>query len=272
MSRCIVIAEAGVNHNGSLQTAYELIDAAVEAGADFVKFQTFRAEKLVTAIAPKAGYQKESTDRHESQYAMLKHLELSHEDFRHLASYCKSKDIGFLSTPFDDEALSFLTTLNLPFLKVSSGDLTNIPFLVEISKLNIPVILSTGMAKMAEVEEAVEAIEQAGLPIEKLTILHQASLTPVELAHLVSGIRKVEMAMGNGRKCPSASEIPNRLVARKSIVATKSIAKGEVFSLENVAIRRPGTGLAPKHWSQILGRKASKDFLKDEPLPVGIFS
>lgn len=333
MNKCLVIAEAGVNHNGSLETAYKLIDAAVEAGADFVKFQTFRADKLVTAIAPKAGYQKETTDHDESQYDMLKRLELSDGDFRKLADYCKNKSIGFLSTPFDDESLAFLTTLNMPLLKVSSGDLTNIPFLVEMARLNLPLIISTGMANMAEVEQAVEAVEQVGLPLDKLTILHctteypappqevnlrailtlqktfpgvaigysdhtdgivisiaavalgarviekhftlnksmegpdhQASLTPLELAALVDGIRKVEMAMGDGRKRPSASELPNRLAARKSIVAIKNIVRGEVFSIANVAIRRPGNGLPPKYWDQILGQKAKKDFLVNEPL------
>ena len=338
MSRCIVIAEAGVNHNGSVDIAYKLIDAAVEAGADFVKFQTFRADKLATTMAPKAGYQKESTDCHESQYSMLKRLELSNEDFHNLARYCKSKAIGFLSTPFDEEALRFLTLLDMPFFKVSSGDLTNTPFLEEMAKLNTPIILSTGMANMAEVEGAVEVIERAGLPMQKLTILHctteypappsevnlramltlkyafpgavigysdhtdgieisiaavalgaqviekhftldklmegpdhLASLTPAELADLVRGIRKIEVAMGDGRKLPSAAEIPNRLVARKSIVATMTIKKGEVFSLQNLAIRRPGNGLPPKYWDQILGKRASRDFLKDEPLPVGMF-
>jgi len=330
---CMVIAEAGVNHNGSLELAFRLIDAAVAAGADVVKFQTFRAEALVTRAAPKAAYQKRSTDQAESQFDMLKRLELPESGFRELAAYCVTKRIGFLSTPFDIEAARFLASLGMGTFKVSSGDLTNIPFLRELAAFGLPIILSSGMATVGEIEQAVETIEHAGVPLEKLTLLHctteypappqevnlramgtlraafpgatigysdhtegidisiaaaalgaqviekhftldrgmegpdhKASLEPAELASMVASIRRIESALGDGRKRPTASELPNRLIARKSIVAARPIAKGELFSAENLAIRRPGSGLSPAQWDDVVGHPAPRDYGQDEPL------
>lgn len=330
---CIVIAEAGVNHNGSLDLAYRLIDAAVEAGADFVKFQTFRAEALVTRAAPKADYQKRSTDRAESQFDMLKRLELPQSAFRELAAYCATKHIGFLSTPFDIESAHFLASLGMSAFKVSSGDLTNTPFLRELASFGLPMILSSGMATLGEIEQAVETLETAGIPAEKLTLLHctteypappqevnlramhtlraafpeatigysdhtegidisiasaalgaqvvekhftldrsmegpdhKASLEPQELALMVASIRRIESALGDGRKRPTASELPNRLIARKSIVAARPIAKGELFSTDNLSVRRPGSGLSPTQWDLVIGQPAPRDYQQDEPL------
>ncbi|PQV52507.1 N-acetylneuraminate synthase [Paraburkholderia sp. BL21I4N1] len=329
--RCIVIAEAGVNHNGSLDLAHQLVDVAAQAGADFVKFQTFRTEALVTREAPKADYQKRTTGHTESQFEMLKRLELDENAFRELAVYAKSKGIGFLSTPFDIESARFLTTLGVSAFKVSSGDLTNIPFLRELASMGLPIILSSGMATLGELEEAVEACEQAGVPIDKLTLLHctteypapaeeinlramltiaaafpgatfgysdhtegieipiaaaamgaqvvekhftldrtmegpdhKASLEPAELAAMVRAIRRVGVALGDGRKRPTASELPNRQIARKSLVAARPIAKGETFTAQNLSVRRPGNGISPARWDSVIGQPAARDYAQDE--------
>lgn len=329
--RCIVIAEAGVNHNGSLDLAHRLVDVAAQAGADFVKFQTFRTEALVTREAPKADYQKRTTGHTETQFEMLKRLELDENAFRELAVYAKSKGIGFLSTPFDIESARFLTTLGVSAFKVSSGDLTNIPFLRELAGMGLPIILSSGMATLGELEEAVEACEQAGVPIDKLTLLHctteypapaeeinlramltiaaafpgatfgysdhtegieipiaaaamgaqvvekhftldrtmegpdhKASLEPAELAAMVRAIRRVGVALGNGRKRPTASELPNRQIARKSLVAACPIAKGETFTAQNLSVRRPGNGISPARWDSVIGQPAMRDYAQDE--------
>lgn len=329
--RCIVIAEAGVNHNGSLDFAYRLVDVAAEAAADFVKFQTFRTEALVTPTAQKADYQKRATGHTESQFEMLKKLELDESAFRELAAYARSKNIGFLSTPFDIESARFLATLGVSAFKVSSGDLTNLPFLRELASMGLPIILSTGMATLGEIEEAVETCERAGVPINRLTLLHctteypapvedinlramltianafpgatfgysdhsegveipiaavalgaqviekhftldramegpdhKASLEPAELAAMVRVIRRVGAALGDGRKRPSASELPNRQIARKSIVAARPIAKGEVFNEQNLSIRRPGSGISPARWDSLIGLPASRDYAQDE--------
>lgn len=331
--RCIVIAEAGVNHNGSLDLARRLVDVAAQADADFVKFQTFRTEALVTRTAQKADYQKRTTGHSESQFEMLKKLELNEDAFRDLAAYAKSKRIGFLSTPFDIESARFLATLGVTAFKVSSGDLTNIPFLRELATMGLPIILSSGMATLGEVEEAVEACEKAGAPIDKLTLLHctteypapaeeinlramqtiaaafpgatfgysdhsegieipiaavalgaqviekhftldrsmegpdhKASLEPDELTAMVRAIRRVGVALGDGRKRPTASELPNRQIARKSIVAARPIAKGEVFSEQNLSIRRPGNGISPARWDSLIGQPAARDYAQDETI------
>lgn len=328
---CIVIAEAGVNHNGSLDLAYQLIDAAAAAGADYVKFQTFRAEALVTRAAPKAEYQKVTTGSAESQFDMLKRLELPQEAFAELAKYCAQKNIEFMSTPFDLEAAHMLADLGMSTFKVSSGDLTNVPFLREIGKLGRPVILSSGMATLGEIEDAVNALQGVGMPIEQITLLHctteypapaeevnllamntiraafpgatigysdhtqgidipiaatalgaqviekhftldrtmtgpdhKASLEPAELEAMVKAIRRVSLALGNGRKQPTASEIPNRLIARKSIVAARPIARGERLSEDNLAVRRPGNGLSPARWDEVVGSVATRDYAQDE--------
>lgn len=329
--RCIVIAEAGVNHNGSLDLAHRLVDVAAQAGADFVKFQTFRTEALVTRTAQKADYQKRTTGRTETQFAMLKKLELDENAFRELATYAKAKSIGFLSTPFDIESARFLATLGVSAFKVSSGDLTNIPFLRELAGMGLPIILSSGMATLGELEDAVDACERAGVPIDKLTLLHctteypapveeinlramqtiaaafpgatigysdhsegieipiaavamgaqiiekhftldramegpdhKASLEPAELATMVRSIRRVGVALGDGRKRPTASELPNRQIARKSIVAARPIAKGETFSEQNLSVRRPGNGISPARWDSLIGQPAVRDYAQDE--------
>lgn len=317
-----VIAEAGVNHNGDLQMAFDLIDVAVEAGADAVKFQTFRADALVTQDAPKAAYQKATTDAGESQHAMLRRLELSHDDHRALLQRCAERDIRFMSTPFDLESAQFLDELGVSIFKISSGDLTNLPFLEQVAKLGHPMIISTGMAWLAEVDHAVRALEDAGvaelailhcvsqypaafedsnlramttlgaafghaigysdhtpgiaLPIaatamgariiEKHFTLdrdlpgpdHRASLEPDELAAMISGIRQTEVALGDGRKRPAASEIDTANVARKSIVAARDIAEGETLSDDALVMRRPGTGLEPRLVSLVRGRTATR--------------
>lgn len=330
---CQVIAEAGVNHNGSMQMAFALVDEAFVAGADFVKFQTFRAEKLVTRSAQTAQYQRRNTGSVESQYEMLKRLELPEGGFRELSGYCVEKGIGFLSTPFDIEAAYFLADLGMAAMKVSSGDLTNLPLLRELAKIGLPVILSTGMAMLGEVEAAVELLEHSGLSIGKISILHctteypapldevnlnamvtlraafpgasigysdhtegiaislaaatmgadliekhftldrsmegpdhRASLEPTELCSLVSGVRQIGMAMGDGRKRPSASERKNIEIARKSIVAACRINRGELFSEANLAVRRPGNGRSPMQWDALIGQLALRDYQQDEAI------
>ncbi|WP_281350057.1 N-acetylneuraminate synthase [Pandoraea anhela] len=318
---------------GSGSSTRRLVDVAAQADADFVKFQTFRTEALVTRTAQKADYQKRTTGHSESQFEMLKKLELDEDAFRDLAAYAKSKRIGFLSTPFDIESARFLATLGVTAFKVSSGDLTNIPFLRELATMGLPIILSSGMATLGEIEEAVEACEKAGVPIDKLTLLHctteypapaeeinlramqtiaaafpgatfgysdhsegieipiaavalgaqviekhftldrsmegpdhKASLEPDELTAMVRAIRRVGVALGDGRKRPTASELPNRQIARKSIVAARPIAKGEVFSEQNLSIRRPGNGISPARWDSLIGQPAARDYAQDETI------
>ncbi|MBM9547649.1 N-acetylneuraminate synthase, partial [Leptospira sp. 201903074] len=295
-NQTLIIAEAGVNHNGDLKLAHQLIDIACEAGVDIVKFQTFRAEALVTESAKKAEYQAASTDPEESQYSMLKKLEISPSAHKELIDHCFDKNIEFLSTAFDLESLDFLTTLNLKRFKIPSGEITNLPYLEAIGKLGKPVILSTGMANLGEIEEAILVLESSGLPRDLLTVLHctteyptpfsdvnllalqsiknafgvsvgysdhtsgieislaavalgatviekhftldknlpgpdhKASLDPTELKQLVAGIRNIELALGDGIKRPTASEIKNIPIARKSIIANSLIKKGDVFS------------------------------------------
>ncbi|WP_116138719.1 N-acetylneuraminate synthase [Trinickia diaoshuihuensis] len=330
---CTVIAEAGVNHNGSIELAYRLIDAAAAAGVDYVKFQTFRAEALATRAAPKAAYQQATTGSGETQLEMLKRLELPLEAFTDLAAYCAKCGVKFMSTPFDLEAANFLDGIGMEAFKVSSGDLTNTPLLRALGAKGKPVILSSGMATLGEVEQAVQTLESAGIAIADITLLHctteypapaeevnlramatlraafpgatigysdhtrgieipiaatalgaqviekhftldrsmegpdhKASLEPEELAAMVGAIRRVSAALGDGRKRPTASELPNRAVARKSIVAGRPIAKGEVLTAENLAVRRPGNGLSPTRWDEIIGTTAARDYAQDEPL------
>lgn len=328
---CYVIAEAGVNHNGSLQQALLLIDAAKDVGADCVKFQTFRAATLVTTDAPKASYQKAGTGPGDSQFEMLQQLELSHADFTVLAKHCASRGIEFMSTPFDLHAAEFLARLGMSRIKVSSGDLTNIPFLRDLAKLKLPMIISTGMATLGESEEAVDSLLSAGLSMSQLSILHctteypapidevnlramytlkhafpgatigysdhtqgiaipiaavgmgakiiekhltldcslpgpdhAASLEPKEFKEMVTSLRQVCEAFGDGRKRPMPSELPNRVAARKSIVAIKKIVPGELFSAENLGLRRPGNGLQPRHWDDVIGLKSPKNYMMGE--------
>ncbi len=321
------IAEAGVNHNGSLVTAKRLVDAAVVAGADAVKFQTFKAENVVLKTAPKARYQKEITDATETQYEMLKKLELTEQEFAELMDYCKQKDILFMSTPHDQESIDTLDGLGINVFKVGSGDITNLPYLRHMARKGKPLILSTGMSTLGEVEEAVNTIVSAGnedlvllhcvsnyparvedcnlramrtletafnLPvgfsdhtlgiqialaavamgakvIEKHFTLdknmpgpdHKASLEPEELKTMVWGIRQIEQVFGNGIKKPAESEQDARLVSRKSIVISVDITKGEVITEKHLAIKRPGTGIKPKYYDYLLGRKVCRDIKAD---------
>lgn len=332
---CFIVAEAGVNHNGSLERALEMVEAAAKAGVDAVKFQTFRAEEVATAGAPKAAYQKQTTGQAQSQLDMLRSLELKPEQHEQLAKRCREKGLLFLSTPFDKPSLDFLARMDMAAIKVPSGEITNLPFLAQVGEKNLPVILSTGMSTLDEVAVAVDTLRNAGclslallhcvsnypadpadvnlkamatmaqrfsLPvgysdhtmgnevalaavamgaciIEKHFTLdralpgpdHKASALPDELTDMVAGIRKVEAALGHGRKEPMPSETDTKAVARRSLVAARDIAAGETLTAELIAIRRPGTGMAPQRLSEVLGRKASRaisagDLLQPEML------
>ncbi len=326
--KTFIIAEAGVNHNGSIELAKKLIDAAVDAGVDAVKFQTFKSEKLVSRNAEKAEYQKKSTSEEESQFDMLKKLELDVESHNVLMNYCKNKGIMFLSTAFDLESIDLLNELGLEIFKIPSGEITNYPYLKKIGKLKKKVILSTGMSNMQEVKEAVNVLKNNGTKdiiilhcnteyptpmecvnlramntikdelnvevgysdhtlgievpiaavamgakvIEKHFTLdknmegpdHKASLEPQELKEMVLRIRNIEKALGNGKKEPSKSEFKNLGVARKSIVADRKIKKGEIFTEDNITCKRPGNGISPMKWEEVIGKIAVKDFDEDE--------
>lgn len=332
MKQTIIIAEAGVNHNGILENAFKLVDAAVAAGVDYVKFQTFKAEKLVSSKAKKADYQIDNTkNSDESQLQMLQKLELSVKDHEELISYCKTKNIKFFSTAFDLDSLSYLAEIGLDMVKIPSGEITNLPYLRVAANLFPKVILSTGMATIAEIKEALDVFLNEGIPKEEITILHcnteyptpmsdvnlkamihigntfntaigysdhtlgievpiaavalgatmiekhftldktmegpdhPASLEPDELKAMVSAIRNIDSAIsGNGLKEPSPSEFKNISVARKSIVAQKMISKGEIFTVDNLTVKRPGTGISPMKWDEVIGKTAGRDFQEDE--------
>ena len=327
MSRSLIIAEAGVNHNGSLEMAKMLVDEAYACGADIVKFQTAKLDLLVSKNAHMADYQKENTGVVESQKDMLRKLLLSFEDFIELADHCKKVGISFLSTPFDIESIHFLDTIQ-DLWKIPSGEITNYPYLVEIAKTGKDIILSTGMAEMKEIEDAIRILELNGA--KNITILHctteypalienvnlsvmktwkekfgypvgysdhtqgievdlaaaalgaaviekhftldktltgpdhRASLEPHELKAMVDGIRKIEIALGSSEKKPSYEELKNRSVARKSIVAKRNIKAGEHLTVDNITTKRPGTGISPMRWSEVLGTRAIRDFDEDE--------
>lgn len=327
----LIIAEAGVNHNGDLTTAKQLIDAAAEAGVDYVKFQTFKASKMVTKSASRAAYQNSNTGNSDSQYEMLKKLEISEEMHKELIAYCKTKRIKFLSTGFDLDSLEFLNSIEIAIFKIPSGEITNLPYLRKIASFKKPIVMSTGMATLKEVEEALEVLLSEGLTKNEITIVHcnteyptsmedvnlkamntigksfgvkigysdhtlgievpiaavalgatfiekhftldrnlrgpdhRASLEPEELKAMVIAIRNIEKAIsGSGMKAPSASELKNKLIARKSIVAARLIKKGEIFSEDNLAIKRPGTGISPMKWDKVINKKANKEYLEDE--------
>jgi N,N'-diacetyllegionaminate synthase len=326
----LVIAEAGVNHNGDITLAKALIDVAVEAGADFVKFQTFKAKNLLTNSAPKADYQVRNSGSEETQYEMIRRLELSEDMHEELLAYCERMNIGFLSTGFDISSVEYLKNLGITLFKVPSGELTNLPFIRHIGSLNSEVILSTGMACLGEIEEAIDLIEKAGTHRDKITVLHctteyptpmedvnlramvnighalgvkvgysdhtqgieipiaavalgatviekhftldrslpgpdhRASLEPDELKAMVAGIRNIERALGDGIKRPSPSELKNKPIARKSLVAVREIKAGELFSPDNLTAKRPGTGISPMKWDDVIGRTAARDFSEDE--------
>jgi N,N'-diacetyllegionaminate synthase len=330
MSKVFIIAEAGVNHNGSIEIAKKLINVAKDSGADAVKFQTFKTENLVSKNAQKADYQKQTTDAQESQFDMIKKLELDLSTHKELMNYCDEKNIMFLSTPFDHDSIELLFELGLKIFKIPSGEITNLPYLSHIGKLGKKVILSTGMADIGEIEDALNILVESGTRKENITVLHanteyptpmedvnlramvtigntfnvdygysdhtlgievdiaavamgakciekhftldktmegpdhKASLEPDELKSMVKAIRNIELALGSGIKKPSKSESKNMAIARKSIVANCNIQKGEVLTDNNLTIKRPGIGISPMQWNEIIGTIAQKDYEEDE--------
>jgi len=330
----LVIAEAGVNHNGELSLAKRLIDVAAEAGADMVKFQTFSADRLVTVSAGKAEYQSHTTEASETQHAMLRRLELSAGMHHELIEHCRLRRIEFFSTGFDTQSVDFLAQLGFTRFKIPSGEITNLPYLRHVGSFGKPIILSTGMATLGDIEAALDALERAGARRDQITVLHcnteyptpmvdvnlramltigeafgvavgysdhtlgievpiaavalgatviekhftldrtlsgpdhQASLEPNELLAMVRAIRNIELALGNPLKRPSPSEIKNRPVGRKSIVAARAIRAGESFSAENLTTKRPGIGLSPMLWDDLMGRKAQRPYESDEAIEL----
>ena len=331
MKRTLIIAEAGVNHNGDIAKAKALIDKGAEAGVDYVKFQTFKAGNLVTKQAKRAAYQDKNTQDNDSQYEMLKKLELSQKDHQELIDYCVQKGVQFLSTGFDFESLEFLAGLGITIAKIPSGEITNLPYLRQVANLFPEVILSTGMANITEIKDALKVLTDNGVSKDKITVLHcnteyptpmedvnlkamlhiqrelgvsigysdhtlgievpiaavalgatviekhftldktlpgpdhKASLEPEELKAMVMAIRNVEKAIGgSGLKEVSKSEVKNKPIARKSIVAATKIAQGEVFTPKNLTIKRPGTGISPMRWDEVIGKKAKQDFQEDD--------
>jgi N,N'-diacetyllegionaminate synthase len=328
--KTLIIAEAGVNHNGDIELAKKLIDVAADAGADLVKFQTFSADRLVTQIALKAEYQALATDKIESQHEMLRKLELTESMHHELINHCTNREIGFFSTGFDIESINFLASLGQELFKIPSGEITNLPFLQHIGGLGKKLLLSTGMSNMHEVAAALNALELAGTPKNRITVLHctssypaemsdvnlramlsiqdefgvdvgysdhtlgievaiaavalgakviekhftldrnmtgpdhKASLEPDELIRMVAGIRSIEKALGDGNKVITQNEIQNRDVARRSIVASRDIQEGEVFTENNLTAKRPGTGISPMEWNEVIGTKAEQNYVKDD--------
>lgn len=333
MSHVLVIAEAGVNHNGSLQIAKRLVDKAVEAGVDIIKFQTFKSERLVSKAAKQAEYQRRNIGKKDDgQLSMLKKLELSVEDHYELIQYCKKRNIRFWSTAFDMESIDFLHSLNMGLWKIPSGEITNYPYIKKIASYHEPVILSTGMCELSDIEDALAVLIDGGVNKEDVTILHcnteyptpyrdvnlkamleigkefkvnigysdhtkgievpiaavalgatviekhftldrnmdgpdhKASLEPNELKAMVSAIRNIEQALGTGHKTISESERKNIEVARKSIVAACPIKKGDMLSEANLTVKRPGTGINPMRWNEVVGTVAIKDFEEEEAI------
>lgn len=334
MNRVFIISEVGVNHNGSIEIAKKMVEVAVEAGADAVKFQTFKAEKVMSRFASKAEYQKKATEEDESQLEMVKRLELDINAHKELRGYCKGKGIIFLSTPFDLESIDLLNELGLKIFKIPSGEITNLPYLRKIGSLKKKIILSTGMADLGEIEDTLDVLIEAGTPRENITVLHcnteyptpmddvnllamltikdafkvkvgysdhtlgievpiaavslgatviekhftldknmpgpdhRASLEPDELKAMIKAIRNIEKALGGGIKKPSPSEIKNKSIVRKSIIAARDIQKGEVFTDKNITVKRPGTGIDPMEWDKMVGQKAKRDFKGDELIEI----
>ena len=330
MKKVFIIAEAGVNHNGSIELAKKLIDIAVKAGVDAVKFQTFKTELCISKNADKAEYQKKTTDTNETQFEMIKKLELNQRAHEELLAYCDKKNITFLSTPFDSESIKLLDKLGLKIFKIPSGEITNLPYLKQIAKLDKNIILSTGMANLAEIEQAINVLISNGTKRQNISLLHantqyptpmqdvnlnamktmqeafkllvgysdhtlgievpiaavamgatiiekhftldktmsgpdhKASLEPNELISMVKAIRNIELALGDGIKKASKSESENVKIARKSIVANSPIKKGEIFSEKNLAVKRPGSGISPMRWDEVIGQRAQKDYKEDE--------
>jgi len=334
MNKVFVIAEAGVNHNGSIKIAKRMVDAAVAAGADAVKFQTFKASSLVSKNAPKADYQRLRTKKNESHLEMLKKLELNLSKHKELLWYCHKNKIVFLSSPFDLESIDLLAHLGLRIFKIPSGEITNLPYLRKIGSFNKKIIISTGMASLREIRNALNILVFCGTKKENITILHcnteyptpaedanlmamlaikdnlkvnvgysdhtlgieialaavalgarviekhftldrnmrgpdhKASIEPQQLRNMVCSIRNIEKAMGSGIKSPTSSETRNLLLVRKSIVAKTDILKGNVFTEDNITVKRPGTGISPMHWDKVVGKIAKKDFKQDELIRI----
>lgn len=334
MTKTFIIAEAGVNHNGSVKIAKKMIDVAVTAGADAVKFQTFKTELVVSKNAPKAEYQKETTDRSESQFDMIKKLELGKDAHKKLINYCHKNGIIFLSSPFDLVSIDLLNELGLKIFKIPSGEITNLPYLRKIGKLNKKVIMSTGMSDLGEIEDALDILISSGAKKENITVLHcnteypapmkdvnlkamltirdafkvdvgysdhtlgievpiaavtlgatviekhftldknmegpdhKASLAPDELKEMIKAIRNIEIALGNSTKKPSPSESKNKMIVRKSIVAKRDIKKDQILSEDNLAIKRPGTGISPMRWDEVIGKVAKRDFKEDDLIEI----
>ena len=332
MNKLIIIAEAGVNHNGLLEKAFQLIDVAVDAGVDYVKFQTFKSSNLVSKTAIKADYQVENTKNNdESQLEMLRKLELTPSDHQQLIDYCNSKKIHFFSTAFDLDSLQYLADIGLKLVKIPSGEVTNLPYLEKAASLFDKVILSTGMCTMKDIEDALNVFINRGIKKENITILHcnteyptpmedvnlkammtigkefntpigysdhtlgievpiaavalgatviekhftldknmegpdhKASLEPDELKAMVNAIRNVEKALsGSGIKEPSPSELKNMTIARKSIVAAKEIKKGDFFTTKNITTKRPGNGISPMKWYDVIGKVSDRDYSEDQ--------
>ncbi len=327
-----IVAEAGVNHNGSLELAKKMALVAKECGADAVKYQTAVPELVISKFAQKAEYQKDTTGDGESQLDMVRRLHFDFESHRQLKEYCDSIGIQYISTPFDIPSVEFLGSLNLPVMKVPSGEITNLPYLEAVGKTKIPVILSTGMSTLPEIEDALTILENNGSPLEVLlhcnteyptpykdanvsamlelneafglpvglsdhtpgwecdvaaaalgaSVIekhftldktmegpdHKASLNPEELKAMVQAVRHIEAAMGEGRKVVTESEAKNKPVARKSIVAARAIKQGEVFTTENLTTKRPGDGISPMRWYDVLGTEAKRDFEEDEQIEL----
>lgn len=325
----IIIAEAGVNHNGDFDRAVEMIHAAKKAGADYVKFQTAVPELVISTIAPKAEYQKETTGEGESQLEMCRKIHLRLDDYRQLKEICDREEIGFMSTPFDLVSVDCLARLDMDYWKIPSGEITNLPYLRKIGAFGGRVILSTGMSELFEVEAALRVLEEAGTPRSQVILLHcntqyptpfvdvnlramqaleslkpfavgysdhtvgievpvaavamgaaviekhftldktlpgpdhKASLEPSELAAMVRSIRNIECALGSAEKHVSPSECANIEIARKSIVAARDIKAGEIFTDENITVKRPGNGISPMRWDEIIGVAAPRDFVAD---------
>lgn len=332
MNKVIVIAEAGVNHNGNMRVATELIDVASEAGADYVKFQTFKAEKVASKIAAKADYQKRATASEENQLQMLKKLELSYDDHLLLIDHCKRRSIKFLSTPFDIESIDLLKDLGISLGKIPSGEITNFPYLIKMATSFDELVLSTGMSDMKEIGEAIEAMGTTGFSKEKITVLHcnteyptpfndvnlkamqriaetlnvkvgysdhtlgvevpiaatalgacliekhftldrnmegpdhKASLEPAELKQMIQSIRNIEQALGDGIKIPSVSEIKNKSIARRSIVAAKNLEAGHIIREQDITAKRPGNGISPMNIPSVIGKILKKSIQEDEQL------
>jgi N,N'-diacetyllegionaminate synthase len=331
MKRTIIIAEAGVNHNGSMAMARQLIDAAKKCGVDYVKFQTTKSPETITSkFARMADYQKKNLNEDGSQLEMLRKILLRMDDFAELNRYCRDIGIKFMSTPFDLDSVDFLAGFDMDYMKVPSGEVTNLPYLRKIAKLNIPVIMSTGMCSLGEIESAMDILTKNGLNESDISLLHCnteyptpfcdvnlkamltlkqcfgvrvgysdhtrgievpiaavamgaeiiekhftldktlpgpdhiASLEPTELETMVNSIRNIDQAIGNGIKQVTNSERNNIKIARKSIIAAKDIMAGEVFTEENLTVKRPGNGISPMHWDDVIGRIAKRDFVEDE--------